>query len=1127
MKQDADVPQDSTMTSASCSETLGSPPPTEAAPGLRPRDAERYELIAEHGRGGLGRVIRARDRDLGRDVAIKEALSHSAAVQARFMREAMITARLEHPGIVPVHDAGRWPDGTPFYAMKLVAGRPLRQLIVEAQTPEARLALLPHIIAVADAMAYAHDRGIVHRDLKPSNIIVGEFGETLVIDWGLAKDLRATDADVVEGDEPAVASELTRAGMVLGTPSYMPVEQARSEPVDERADVYAIGAAVYHLLAGAAPYGGSQVDVLAKLLADAPAPLETVAPDVPPELAAIVRKAMARDRDDRYRDARTLAEDLRRFQTGQLVSVHDYSLRALVLRWLRRHRVPVTVGSIALFLLVAVGVVAVRGIVASRREAQTERAIAVRGRQEAEERANQLILTQARNSLDRDPTASIAWLEQYPDDGKNLEEARWIAADAVSRGVAGLVLSGHHGYVVRAAFLADGTAVTAATNDVIRFWDLSTGTVVRELPADITVYMNLLTSDDGRRVSYREDMRTTVVVGLGDAPPQRFEDCSHPPLATWFSANGKKIACTDAHKQLRIVDVDSGVATRVASWGTAEMSALGLSASGEQVAVAYLDGSILLTDLRDGSRRELAPARAQVAERIDLSADGHLLVAANFDGSLEAWRVGERAHERLSDPGVGSRAYALSRDGHSLAYVTSDGQVEVRSTVSAERRTLPIDGRAVYTMELSRDGQLLAIGSIDAPAQIWRLDSQEHWSLRGQRAGVGVVTFSADSRQLITGAFDRTARLWAVPQPTSRLLWKDVFGHFNLDRSNDGERVVSDGQDGYLHVYDTGTATVRRVPTQPITTLVSVAIRADHLRVIAGGVDGTVRVFDEPFAKPEIRLPVGVAEIRAVAFASSGEYFAAAGPDGLRVWRDAPSPVLVYERHDAALGVRFRSTDDLVAVALQDGAVLLVDPASLAARRLEGHRDAVTALAFSADGSQLVSGSLDATVRLWEVASGNSRVLPGTRQRIEAVAFSPDGETIAAGGQDGDVCVWTRALRWDQARHLRGHTGAVRRLAFAGDGRHLVTASGDGTSWAWALAEGAASVPYLGEWPHAGEINGLTLLPDGDTVVVSDDTNGYVRQWKLSQLTYPPSGVREFRAWLDARTNCLAPSTER
>src|SRR5262245_24092437 len=181
---------------ASDDDTAAGAEATEPGPGaaaarlpapLQVRDPSRYKILAEHGRGGIGRVVRATDREFGRDVALKELLRRSPMAEVRFLREAVITSRLEHPNIVPVHEAGHWPDGTPFYTMKLVSGRSLRELIDEARTLEDRLALLPRVLAVADAIAYAHARGVIHRDLKPANIIVGEYGETVVIDWGLAK----------------------------------------------------------------------------------------------------------------------------------------------------------------------------------------------------------------------------------------------------------------------------------------------------------------------------------------------------------------------------------------------------------------------------------------------------------------------------------------------------------------------------------------------------------------------------------------------------------------------------------------------------------------------------------------------------------------------------------------------------------------------------------------------------------------------------------------------------------------------------------------------------------------------------------------------------------------------------
>src|SRR3954471_18110202 len=183
------------------------------------RSPDRYHIMGEHGRGGLGRVSRAHDRELGRDVAVKELISRNPVDEIRFLREALITARLEHPGIVPVHEAGRWPDGTPFYAMKLVSGRSLRDLLLERPTVDQRIGLLHHVIAVADAIAYAHGRRVIHRDLKPANVIAGEFGETIVIDWGLAKDLASAERPPANGGPFRNDHDrgLTSSGSILGT----------------------------------------------------------------------------------------------------------------------------------------------------------------------------------------------------------------------------------------------------------------------------------------------------------------------------------------------------------------------------------------------------------------------------------------------------------------------------------------------------------------------------------------------------------------------------------------------------------------------------------------------------------------------------------------------------------------------------------------------------------------------------------------------------------------------------------------------------------------------------------------------------------------------------------------------
>ena len=352
-------------------------------------DPQRYGIGEEIARGGMGRIMAARDRRLGRPVAIKELLTATGDLRARFEREARITARLQHPAIVNLLEAGTWPGGEPFYVMKLVAGESLDKVIAGRPTLEARLGLLPNVIAAVDALAYAHGQRVIHRDLKPANVLVGEFGETVVIDWGLAKDLSDTSGAPELAVGPYRASSTTpgqtEAGAVMGTPAYMPREQAEGDPVDERADVYALGAMLYHVLAGEPPYVGKTTDaILVEVIAGPPRSLAARTPDIPPDLATIVTKAMAHVASDRYPTAKELADDLKKFQTGQLVGAHSYSAWQLLGRWIRRHRMAVTVAVVATVLLGAIGVVSVRRILREQARTEEQRRVAERSRGEAE-----------------------------------------------------------------------------------------------------------------------------------------------------------------------------------------------------------------------------------------------------------------------------------------------------------------------------------------------------------------------------------------------------------------------------------------------------------------------------------------------------------------------------------------------------------------------------------------------------------------------------------------------------------------------------------------------------------------------------------------------------------------------
>jgi hypothetical protein len=453
--------------------------PGEGAGGIEGPGEERYQFGELLAMGGLGLVRRAHDRRLGRDIAVKELRRSDPAAERRFLFEATITARLQHPGIVPIHDIGRFPDGEPYYCMKLVEGRSLEEIIHD--TPATgRLRLLEHVLAAADAVAYAHVHGIIHRDLKPANILVGAFGETVVIDWGLAKDLTgeslAPDPTMMQSG-PESGSTLTDVGTIVGTLRYMPPEQARGEAVDRRSDVFALGAVLFHLLAGTAPHAGlARPELAARLVSGEAVDLGPLARGVPPPLVAIVQRAMAPRPADRYASAEAFSEDLRRFLAGRLVDAHRYPLAELLRVWLRPRRAVVTVAAAALLALLGASIVFLYNIRAERDLAAAAQVRAESAEVEALRRADSAVLAQARGALAEDVVDALTLLGQVElSDEPRLRSARLTALAAQARGAPERVLRGHSRRIERLAALSDGRLVSVDIGGEVRRWDPRAG----------------------------------------------------------------------------------------------------------------------------------------------------------------------------------------------------------------------------------------------------------------------------------------------------------------------------------------------------------------------------------------------------------------------------------------------------------------------------------------------------------------------------------------------------------------------------------------------------------------------------------------------------------------------------
>jgi hypothetical protein len=565
------------------------PDPAAAARALPSQD--RYRLGAELGRGGMGRVVEAFDLQLGRTVALKEVLPRGGpGIARRFLREVQLTARLEHPSIIPLYDSGTTVDGRPFYVMRRVTGRPLDQLLARAIDLGERLTQLPALLAAIDAVAHAHRRGVIHRDLKPANILVGELGETVVIDWGLAKVIG--EDDEAPGTVIAIADEglRTQIGAVFGTPGFMAPEQARGEALDPRGDVYALGAILYQLLAAAPPHSGtSATEVIANTGSREVTPVSVVAPGAPPELVAIVGKALAFDPAGRYADAGALGEDVRRFLAGQLVAAHRYTPRQRVARFARRHRAPLLVTAFAMVAVAVLAWFSVHRIVRERDAANEAREQAAEGRAAAERAAaelrrsaDQLVVLQAQGLLDGNPTHAAAVLKEVPETSDRIGSARAVAQAAAVRGIAWTMPTPDLVTVI-AELSADARFLLQVSRDgVVRIWDLDRRRLVIAQPYP-----------HGSRAVWAGNL---VLVIADKAAPQLLDPFTgtsagtSQPLAIgpirWAVAttSGDRVAYLDEHGAANLLDVASRTAQPL--WIGHQPGHIAIASDGRWIALA-------------------------------------------------------------------------------------------------------------------------------------------------------------------------------------------------------------------------------------------------------------------------------------------------------------------------------------------------------------------------------------------------------------------------------------------------------------------------------------------------------------------------------------------------------------
>lgn len=586
-----------------------------------PIEAEgRYQIKSEYRRGGQARILVAYDTFMGREVAFKEIIKEAprgrapftakekALMARRFLREARIAGRLTHPSIVHLYETGRRADGTLYYTMPLVPGKTLAEELASCDGLAARLKQLGHFVDLCQGIAYAHSQGVLHRDIKPENVLIGEFGETVLLDWGLAKTaVLPKDTDIRR--EPFEEEEaLTELGMSLGTPAFMSPEQAAGEldKVDERSDIWGLGAVLYTLLTGEPPYQGkSAADIVTRVLTSQLEPARRRCPEVPADLAAVAEKALSRDQARRQQTAMELADEVSAYLTGRKLGGSGDSPRAQGRRGRGRGVTwaAVITAVCALAALVYVGLSYYR----QGRERSRERTALASERQTTAQLLRRLETQHTRSrprpgALLPGPVVALA----------RSADQRWIAtADAdrnvcvwrISDGWRTLQLRAGESHIHGMALSPDGGRLAVATRDgVIRVWDVGTGKLAHKLRGHIGAALAVSFAGDGRTLASAGVDRTVVLWDVAKgAAVGRLKGHADRVTAVVFCPRGGRLASAAQDGTVSVWSRASGVLQRTLSGHGRRIDELACSADGHQLGAATWRHSARIWDLKDGT----------------------------------------------------------------------------------------------------------------------------------------------------------------------------------------------------------------------------------------------------------------------------------------------------------------------------------------------------------------------------------------------------------------------------------------------------------------------------------------------------------------------------------------------
>jgi WD40 repeat protein len=1033
----------------------------------------------------MGVVYKARQASLDRTVALKMILAGQLASPAdvqRFRMEAEAAAHLDHPNILPVFEVGAH-EGQHYFTMRLIEGSSLAQQLPRfLKDPRSAARLL---VVIARAVHHAHQRGILHRDLKPSNVLLDAQGQPHVTDFGLAKR--------VEGDRA-----LTQSGAIVGTPSYMPPEQAAARKgLTTAADVYSLGAILYELLTGQPPFRApSPLDTLLQVLEKEPDRPSALQPAVDRDLETICLKSLQKEPQQRYGSAALLADDLERWLAGEPIQARPIGRLEKTRRWIRRNPIPAAAAT-AILLTVATAFVMV---VQSRDEAlhlaADKSKLAEDNEQLARAEADQKVLAQRAGELAKEKATEA-----------ERQSRRYLAEwDRARRTL-------FTSQLLRAASLweknaAQGLAVLEDTE---------------ACPADLR--------DFSWGFYYHLCNRVRLRLNLGFG--------TYSCVA--ISPDGRTLASGHLDKQVRIWDADTGDLRRVLAGHSARVHTLAFSADGKIIASASgewdaskrqpIRGEAKLWEIATGkglasfAEDSLAFLALAIAPDAKTVASAHGKVGKLWDVSSQ-----KELHTLRGSSG-GISKVIFSPDGNSLACVS--GQDINIWDITSRRMRLTLSGHArpVSSVAFSPDGKAIAsAGGEDSAVKLWDAETgKETRTFEGSPGPTYVLAFSADGKKLICGRREFTQD-WGGRDNNIVMLWDvttgkvhDVLqGHSGHGSSYinavgfgpGGETAVS-ANDREVIVWNIITRPERAsfsASSGSVSTLLGRSVYTlaftGNAKVVACGGAAEVSLWDVSAGR-KICAITGAG--RPVAFSASGRFMAAAVPKGRGTSLARSDQIKVWDVQEGKeLGTFPAPVGGVGCLAISgDGKTLIasggvhdsktkqwlscdINVWETDARKerpsLPGHSEQAAALAVTADGKFLASSG-GGSLKIWDLQS--LKELHTLTSRASAVAFSPDSQILVSGGFGARITFWD-VRTWSQVRALAEHSADVNTLAFTGDGRTLASGGMDKAVRLWDVTTGQERATLKG---HAKEVVHVVFSPNGQTLA-SSSADGTVKIWQ-------------------------------